>query len=263
MWKKSSRSICWLENRQWCMLNILNIFLAALGLGFLIFIHELGHYWMARRMGMTVEVFSIGFGKPFYSWERKGVKWQLCYLPFGGFVRIAGMEKKGALEPYQIPDGFYGKKPWSRIKVAVMGPIVNIAFAFFAFCLLWFFGGRTKPFSEYTHLIGWIDPTSEIYQTGVRSGDEITKLNGKPFRNFQDFVYAAIFDGSSTQISGEEIDYFNAKKSPFAYRFPISKDASIVERIRSVFTTVQPAAYFIHNRKSSLPRENSPMKESG
>ena len=72
------------------------------------------------------------FGKPIYKWERKGVKWQLCWLPFGGFVRIAGMEKKGGLEPYQIPDGFYGKRPLSRIKVALMGPAVNI---FFACCL--------------------------------------------------------------------------------------------------------------------------------
>jgi regulator of sigma E protease len=245
------------------IISILYVLLAAFGLGFLIFIHELGHYWMARREGMTVEAFSIGFGKPIYTWERKGVKWQLCWLPFGGFVRIAGMEKKGTQEPHQIPDGFYGKKPLSRIKVAVMGPVVNIFFAFFAFCVLWVFGGRTKPFSEYTHLIGWVDSTSELYQMGVRPGDEITKLNEKPFRNFQDFVYVAIFDGSSTKISGQEVDYFNAEKTPFTYQFPISKEASIGERIRSVFSTVQPAAYLIYNRKSSLPLEDSPMKGSG
>src|SRR5580693_8001939 len=99
--------------------SILYMLLALLALGFLIFIHELGHYFVARREGMTVEVFSIGFGKPILTWEHKGVKWQFCWLPFGGFVRIAGMEKRGSLEPYQIPDGFYGKKPGARIRVAL------------------------------------------------------------------------------------------------------------------------------------------------
>ncbi len=239
------------------------VILAAFGLGFLIFIHELGHYWMARREGMTIEAFSIGFGKPIYSWERKGVKWQICFLPFGGFVRIAGMEKKGNVEPYQIPDGFYGKKPWSRIKVALMGPIVNIGFAFFAFCLLWVFGGRSKPFSEYTHLIGWVDPYSEIYHTGVRPGDEITQLNNKPFHNFQDFIYAAIFDDNSLQINGQEIDYLKGGKSPFQYRFSTAKDSPITDRIRTVFSTLQPASYLIYKKNSSIPLDDSPMKESG
>lgn len=245
------------------IISFLYVILAAFGLGLLVFIHELGHYWMARKEGMTVEAFSIGFGKPVYSWENNGVKWQLCWLPFGGFVRIAGMEKKGALEPYQITDGFYGKKPWSRIKVAIMGPIVNIGFAFLAFCLLWLFGGRNKPFSEYTHLIGWVDPCSEIYDLGVRPGDEIAQLNNKPFRNFQDFIYAAIFDGTSTQISGQEVDYFKQEKSPFNYRFPIAKETSITEHLRSIFSTIQPAAYLIYKGASSLPLEDSPMKESG
>ena len=122
------------------VLTLLYLLLAAFWLGFLIFIHEYGHYWMAKKEGMRVEAFSIGFGKPIYVWERDGVKWQLCWLPFGGFVRIAGMEKKGSLEPSQIPDGFFGKSPLARIRVALMGPIVNIVFAFLVFCFLWGLG---------------------------------------------------------------------------------------------------------------------------
>ena len=64
--------------------NIFHIILAAFGLGFLVFIHELGHYFIARREKMTVEAFAIGFGKPFFTWTHKGVKWHLCMLPFGG-----------------------------------------------------------------------------------------------------------------------------------------------------------------------------------
>ena len=70
------------------------ILFAIIGLGILVFIHELGHYMMARRVGMKVEIFSIGFGKPIRSWMHKGVKWQICYIPFGGFVKISGMAKE-------------------------------------------------------------------------------------------------------------------------------------------------------------------------
>lgn len=246
------------------LFSLLYVILAAFGLGLLIFIHELGHYWMARREGMTVEAFSIGFGKPIRSWEKDGVKWQICWLPFGGYVRIAGMEKKGALEPYQIPDGFFGKRPWARIKVALMGPIVNIVFAFAAFSVLWMIGGRLKPFSEYTRLIGAVDPSSAIFNTGVRSGDEITQLSGKPFHNFHDFVYFSIFNNSAPKISGLQIDYFKGVKTPFHYQFEFSPDASIQERIGTVFSTIQPASYLIYNQKASLAADhNSPIKDSG
>lgn len=97
------------------MMSFLYILLAILGLGFLVFIHELGHYIMARRVGMRVEAFAIGFGKPIFKWMRKGVEWRLCWLPFGGYVKIAGMQKENDVEPSDIPDGFFGKKPWARI----------------------------------------------------------------------------------------------------------------------------------------------------
>lgn len=227
------------------MVNVLNIFLAALGLGFLIFIHELGHYWMARRLGMTVEVFSIGFGKPFYSWERKGVKWQLCYLPFGGYVRIAGMEKKGYLEPYDVPDGFYGKKPSARIKVAAIGPIVNLVFALFAFCLLWVCGGRQKPFSEYTRLIGWVDPCSDLHEAKVSPGDQITELDHKPFTSFHDVLYASMLDETNPSISGFKIDYFTGNRVPFSYAFPLAAHLKGMERLEAVLGAFGPAGYLI------------------
>lgn len=246
------------------LFSLLYIILAAFGLGLLIFIHEYGHYWMARREGMTVEAFSIGFGKPLYTWEKDGVKWQLCWLPFGGFVRIAGMEKKGTLEPSQIPDGFYGKKPWSRIKVALAGPFVNIVFAFAIFFVLWALGGRAKPFSEYTHLIGSVDTSSTLYADGVRPGDEIKEINKKPFNNFQDFLFAAILEDAPPQVSGLKVNYLKQTSTPFQYRFEFAKGAPINERIQTMLYTLRPASYLIYNQKYSLALDNnSPMKASG
>ena len=116
--------------------SILYAILAILGLGFLVCIHELGHFWVARRKGMKVEAFAIGFGKPLYTWEHNGVKWQIGCLPFGGYVKIAGMQKEGSREPYEIADGFFSKKPWARIQVALAGPLVNIAFSIVVFSLI-------------------------------------------------------------------------------------------------------------------------------
>lgn len=244
--------------------SFLYVILAAFGLGILIFIHELGHYWMARKEGMTVEAFSIGFGKPFYTWERDGVKWQLCWLPFGGYVRIAGMEKKGTLEPHQIADGFYGKKPLSRIRVALMGPAVNILFAFLAFCLLWALGGRNKPFSEYTHLVGSVEPNSGIYKAGVRPGDEITQINDRPFRNFQDFLFASILDDSPPKIRGFEVDWLKQTKMPFEYQFDFDRGTPLAERLQAMVYPLRPASYLIYNRQASIALDaNSPMKDTG
>ena len=159
------------------MIDLMYVLFAILGLGFLVFIHELGHYWVARRKGMRVEAFAIGFGKPIFTWERNGVKWHIGMLPFGGYVKIAGMQKEGNVEPSEIPDGFYGKKPWDRIQVALAGPAVNVLFALLVFTVLWFSGGRVKQFAEFTHRIGWVDPKSALYEQGVRPGDIITKYD--------------------------------------------------------------------------------------
>src|SRR5271154_6587894 len=99
------------------IISILYVVMSILGLSFLIFIHELGHYWMARRTGMRVETFSIGFGRPITSWMRDGVKWQIGWLLFGGYVKIAGMDTSDQRDLYEVKDGFFGKRPLDRIKV--------------------------------------------------------------------------------------------------------------------------------------------------
>lgn len=243
------------------IINIIYILLALLGISFLIFIHELGHYWMARRVGIKVEVFAIGFGKSIFEWEHKGVKWKLGSIPFGGYVKMAGMEKQGAIEPYQVQDGLFGKKPWDRIKVAAMGPIMNILFAFIAFSFLWVLGGRHKPFSQFTNHIGWIDHDSGISQAGVRPGDEILCFNGSSFTSFNDFKGAA-FDKQTPRLSGLKLDYFAKEKHPFSYIFPMDKDREAVSRVVQLLTIMTPAQYLVYNKPNQL-LPNSPLSDSG
>jgi len=236
--------------------SIFYLILAILGLGFLIFIHELGHYIVARFVGMTVEAFSIGFGKPLYQWNVKGVKWQLCWLPFGGYVKIAGMERKGHLEPYQILDGFYGKKPGQRIKVALAGPLINMVFALIVFTLIWITGGQEKPFQQYTNIIGNIDPQSELYTQGIRPGDAIISVDHKTVQGFSDIFMTLILNEKAATLNGMEIDYKTGKQEPFSYTIdPKSQGVSLIEKLG-----ITPAQYLIFEDFSS---QRSPMQSTG
>lgn len=181
---------------------MLGIILAALGLGFLIFIHELGHYFMAKRVGMKVETFSVGFGSPLLSWIRpNGEKWQLGWLPFGGYVKIKGTERDGNTDPYDVPDGFFGKGPWSRVKVAFMGPFVNVLFAFLVFVLLFLIGGRDQPFSALTATVGSVDPKSELYIAGFRPGDEILSYGHEKVTGVKQHFLAPLMAEGQTELT--------------------------------------------------------------
>lgn len=243
------------------MISLLYAILAVLCLTFLIFIHELGHYWMARRVGMRVDTFSIGFGRPIYQWERDGVKWQIGWLLCGGYVKIAGMDTDEKTDPYSIKDGFFGNTPFNRIKVLFMGPFVNILFALIAFALLWGIGGRSKNFAEYTHKIGWVDQQSELFQDGVRPGDEVVSYGVHPFQSAADHLYAPMTSGDHITVNGLK------DKTPFSYTVKTYPHPDAIDKGILTSGILQPASYVIYNRtpggkENPLP-EGSPLIGSG
>lgn len=240
------------------IVNLFFLVLALLGITFLIFIHELGHYLMALKTGMKVEVFSIGFGKSIYEWERKGVKWKIGWIPFGGYVRIAGMEKKGSIEPYQIPDGYFSKSPWARIKVAVMGPLFNLIFALVIFTVLWALGGRHMSFARFTHYVGWIENASPIYQEGLRPGDQILKVNDRSFEGYEEFFQDIVLSPSHIALEGVNRDYFQQKVTPFTYSLtrPNTDDEN---SLLAFFKSFSPASYLFFNHA----QEGAPILNSG
>ncbi len=240
--------------------SFFHILFAILGLGFLVFIHELGHYIVARRKGMKVEAFSIGFGKAIYSWKFQDVTWQIGILPFGGYVKIAGMQREGNKEPHEVPDGFFGKAPWARIQVALAGPLVNIGFAFLLFFVIWVMGGREKNFSEFTHRIGWIDPTSVLYEKGVRPGDVIQKYNGHDFRGVKDLLIASAMEKDQTHITGYKIDGSSGEPTPFDYTLQTYENPNFQKDKLSTIGVLSPASYLIN--QGTLPA-GSPMLQSG
>lgn len=248
-------------------MSLLYILLAILGLGVLVFVHEFGHYLAALWVGMRVEAFSIGFGKPIYHWQMGHTEWRIGWLPFGGYVRIAGMEKEDGKDPEDIPDGFYGKKPIHRFIVAAAGPFINLAFAFLLFVVLWGTGGREKTFSAYTNIVGYVDPHSALYEKGLRPGDKILSYDGMPFRGSKDHLYAANLGGSSVvvdwvhvdRVTGEEIPYSDTVES---YSYPGALEQGI-----KTLGVMDPASYVFSTKLAGGERagaaETSPMKDSG
>jgi regulator of sigma E protease len=249
------------------IVSFIYVILAILGLSFLIFIHELGHYWMARRVGMRVETFAIGFGKPIYSWEKDGVKWQIGWLLFGGYVKIAGTETEDGVDPYDIPDGFFGKKAWDRIKVAFMGPFVNLLFALILFAVLWISGGREKNFAEFTHKIGWIDPNSELYVAGIRPGDEITAYDDYEFQTSKDHLYAPMISSGEVEVKGYKVNYQTGQRDAFDLKVKPYSHPSFIDRNILTAGIFNPANYVLYDKlqngdENPLP-EGSPLRESG
>jgi len=248
--------------------SLFYVLLAILGLSFLIFIHELGHYYMARKVGMRVETFAIGFGHPIASWVRaNGEKWQIGWLLFGGYVKIAGTDTDDQ-DPYKVPDGFFSKSPFDRIKVAFMGPFVNLAFALGLFALLWLAQGREKNFSEFSAKIGWVDPNSELYTKGIRPGDEVVEYNGSPYSGSKDHLYVPMTSTSDEVIiKGLKVDYKSGEKSPFEIAVkPYSHPNSLEKGILTTGIT-NSASYIIYDRlpnggENPLP-EGSPLMNSG
>ncbi|MCH9625730.1 MAG: hypothetical protein S4CHLAM123_09090 [Chlamydiales bacterium] len=252
-------------------MTVLYFVLAAAALGVLVFIHELGHYFVAKKTGMIVEIFSIGFGRPILKWRLNNVNWQLGWLPFGGYVKIKGMEltkkdKDTYIEPHEIPNGFFAQSPWKRIAVALAGPFANFILAFLIFTAVWAMGGREKPFSEFTQIVGWVDPQSDLYSEGLRPGDVLTHLNGKPYTSTKDLLYASMLGGKQVEIKGYHVDQTTQTQKPFDYSIesypaPNSLDGILTTGIAS------GARYLIYDKltdgtENALP-EGSPMQSSG
>lgn len=252
-------------------LDILYLFLSLLALSLLIFIHELGHYWVAKREGFDIEVFSIGFGKPIYQWEWQGVKWQICYCIFGGYVKIKGMYRDADDKPSTFKGSFYDKTPWQRIKVALAGPLANFALALVIFAFIWQFGGIEKPFSEFTRYLGWLSPKSEMYQEGIRPGDRVISYDDYLVKRSEDHLYGAMLgEEEGVHVKGEKWDQGTQSYLPFDKVLKPFEDTRLVGTAGEGMKTLgvlSPANMLIFDRfeGSNLEPmlEGSPMKGTG
>jgi regulator of sigma E protease len=142
-------------------------------LAILVGVHEYGHFWVARRCGVKVLRFSIGFGKSLVSWRDKlGTEYTISVIPLGGFVKMLD-EREGEVSVEELDQAFNRKPVMQRIAVVVAGPLANFALAVVAYWFL-FMGGETG----FAPIIGAVEVGSEADIAGLEVGQEIVAVDG-------------------------------------------------------------------------------------
>lgn len=155
---------------------LINILAFIVAVGVLVSFHEFGHYWVARRMGVKVLRFSVGFGKPL--WKRVGgadhTEYVIAAIPLGGYVKMLD-EREGEVEPSELDRAFNRQPVSKRIAIVVAGPLFNIIFAVLAYWLMFMIGvSGVKP------EIGEVAPNSIAAEAGLLPGEQILRVNDKP-----------------------------------------------------------------------------------
>jgi len=147
-------------------------------LGVLVFVHEFGHYAVAKFFGVRVEVFSLGFGKRLWGFRRGDTDYRISLLPLGGYVKMAGenpMESRTG-----DPDEFMSHPRWQRFLIAIAGPVMNILLAFVVFTGVFMVRHEYPAYLRRPVDIGSVVPGSAAEKAGIRVGDRIVK-----FQNLQ------------------------------------------------------------------------------
>lgn len=163
------------------------IFAAIIVLGPLIAIHEFGHFWVARRLGVKVLTFSIGFGPALAKWRGKdGVEYRLAAIPLGGYVRMAD-EREGEVPPEDVPKAFNRQPVWARMAIVAAGPLINLVFAVLLFWVLFLQSGETLK-----TVVGTLKPNTPAMMAGLQIGDEIIAVDGKKTPDWEAVSYALV-----------------------------------------------------------------------
>jgi regulator of sigma E protease len=154
-------------------------------LGVLIFVHELGHFMMARRIGVRVITFSLGFGPKLLSFRRGDTEYCVSAIPLGGYVKMAGENPEDARSG--APDEFLSKTKWQRFQVLVMGPVMNLALAFLVMALVLYQGAQVPAFEQEPVVIGALADNSVAKAAGVLPGDRVVTVDGKTVDTWEQF----------------------------------------------------------------------------
>ncbi|MGQ0664341.1 MAG: RIP metalloprotease RseP [Pseudomonadota bacterium] len=157
----------------------------------LVFVHELGHYGVARWNGVRVEVFSIGFGPEFFGWtDRAGTRWKFSAIPLGGYVKMFGdvdatsapAAELATMSPAERAVSFHHQRLSRRVAIVAAGPIANFIFAAVVFAGV--FGVVGQPFTPPD--IGAVVPESAAERAGIQAGDRVLRINGQPIERFEE-----------------------------------------------------------------------------
>lgn len=208
-------------------MNVLYIIVAAIFLlGPLIAIHEFGHYWVARKLGVKVLVYSIGFGPTLLKWTSKksGIQYQLSALPLGGYVKMLD-EREGNVSAEDLPYAFNRQAVWKRFAIVAAGPIINLVFAIVLFWILFL------PAQEQLNTrIGKVLPNTPAATVQMQAGDKIVAIDGTETKTWEKLNYALVDRVGETGQIQVQVDRNGQLKT---FELPIQ--AFLKDQSQSVF----------------------------
>jgi regulator of sigma E protease len=156
-----------------------------------VFVHEFGHYWVARRCGVKIEAFSIGFGREIFGWtDRHGTRWKVSWLPLGGYVKMFGDSNAASMpgEGVKTMSGeekrvaFFHQNVDKRIAVVVAGPASNYLFAILVLAVLFVFQGQPYTAPDISDVM----ENSAAAKAGLQKGDHVVMVDGSSIERFED-----------------------------------------------------------------------------
>lgn len=176
------------------MLSIIGFIIT---ISILVFIHEFGHYCVARYFNVKVEEFSIGFGKELIGiTDKKGVRWKICLIPLGGYVKIYGYDRSLMDKTKEVNEkvAFYAKSCLERFLIVAAGPLINYLLAVIIFAGFYCYFGKT----EIPPIIGDVVASSPAERADLKEGDKIVKVNDKSVKDFGDVQKEILINGFSS-----------------------------------------------------------------
>ncbi len=191
---------------------VLNILIGLVGLGFVVFVHELGHMLAAKGVGIEVEAFSIGWGRKLVGYTWKGTEYRLSVFPVGGYCKMKGEQSyASALEngndsiPHE-PGGFYAASPWRRIVTLLAGPIANVLLAILILSIVWWIGFSVESYENRIVLASDFGSSAEspADQAGLQTGDIVTAIDGNAVQSYTD-VQQIVAQNALTELTFEII----------------------------------------------------------
>ncbi len=178
-----------------------------LALGLLVAVHEYGHFWVARRLGVKVLRYSIGFGKPLWSRRSKvdDVEYVIGMIPLGGYVKMLDEnEAEVEVDAMEQHLAFNRQSLWVRSAIAAAGPLANFLFAMVAYWLVFMIGiTGLKP------IVGDVVPDSLAALNGIETGDEITAIDNRPNRTWSEhrlYLFNKVYSGATVPFEIKKSD---------------------------------------------------------
>ena len=164
-----------------------SVFAFILAIGILVTVHEFGHFWVARRLGVKVLRFSIGFGNPLWSrTAADGTEYVVAAIPLGGYVKMLD-EREGEIDPAEAHLSFNQQGKLVRAAIVAAGPLLNFIFAVLAFWLVYTVGETgVRP------VVGAVEPASVAAEAGFAYGDELEEVGGRKVASWEQALYALL-----------------------------------------------------------------------